>query len=134
MFDVTGFRKQAVLIFLQQMFGDTVERKVIELVNDNLTEARVLAQLKAFKDAYWPNGQWAQPAAARTEEQKTRSKFEASGKLNTLLPDLFSGIVGRQNAKRGASKLHLLFQNQRLNQHLMYKILDELLTALFPKL
>lgn len=43
-------------------------------------------------------------------------------------------MVGRQNSRRGARRLFTIFQNRRLNQQLMYMILDELIVALFPEL
>jgi sorting nexin-25 len=43
-------------------------------------------------------------------------------------------MVGRQNARKGARRLFTVLQNKRLNQQLVYTMLDELFIALFPEL
>ena len=34
-------------------------------------------------------------------------------------------MIGRSNARRGARRLFAVLQNRRLNQHLIYTIVDE---------
>jgi len=43
-------------------------------------------------------------------------------------------MVGRQNARKGARRLFTVLQNKRLDQQLVYTMLDEILVALFPEL
>lgn len=43
-------------------------------------------------------------------------------------------MVGRHNAKKGTMQFFDLFQCDKLNRHLLYVLLDELLTALFPEI
>lgn len=43
-------------------------------------------------------------------------------------------MVGRQNARKGARRLFTVLQNKRLNQDLVYNLLDEIVNALFPEL
>lgn len=43
-------------------------------------------------------------------------------------------MVGRQNARKGARRLFTVLQNKRLNQDLIYSLLDEIVYALFPEL
>ncbi|KAJ3275962.1 Intermediate filament protein [Terramyces sp. JEL0728] len=133
LFELKGLRRQAVVIFLQQLFGDTVERKATEAIRDTLSPERILRILVSVRDTYWPNGKLAESFTARTQSQRIATMTDTSQKISILFPELFGGMVGRQNARRGASRWHLLFQNPRLNQHLMYKIFDEILSALFPK-
>jgi hypothetical protein len=124
LFQLTGFRKQAVVLFLQQLFGDTVERRVTESIRDALSQERVLKTLIQVKDTYWPNDVFSNGVKPRTTDEKLKTKFEANRKIMTLIPDLFGGLVGRQNARKGAMRFSTMFQNQRLNAHLMYKIFD----------
>ncbi|KAJ3319044.1 Intermediate filament protein [Boothiomyces sp. JEL0866] len=133
LFELKGLRRQAVVIFLQQLFGDTVERKATEAIRDTLSQERILSVMTSIRDTYWPNGKLAETFAVRTQSQRIATMTDTSQKISILFPELFGGMVGRQNARRGASRWHLLFQNPRLNQHLMYKIFDEILLALFPK-
>jgi sorting nexin-25 len=133
LFEIKGLRRQAIVIFLQNLFGDTVERRVTETLKDSLSQEKIEALLKSMKDTYWPSGVWSTNQITRSEDQKIRSKFESSGKLIQLFPELFGGIVGRQSSRKGAIRLATVFQNPRLNQHLMYMILDQVLFMLFPK-
>lgn len=48
--------------------------------------------------------------------------------------DLLGNMVGRQNARKGARRLFTVLQNKRLNQDLVYTLLDEVIFALFPEL
>ncbi|KAJ2998743.1 Intermediate filament protein [Globomyces sp. JEL0801] len=131
-FELKGLRRQAVVIFLQNLFGDTVERRLTLILKENLTPERILGVMKTIKESYWPNGEFSQSSIQRNEDIKTRTRVEASNKLATLFPEIFGGMVGRQNARRGAIKVCQLFQNPILNQHLLYRVADEILFALFP--
>lgn len=132
-FELRGLRRQAIVTILQHFFGDTVEKRVVEMLDETLTKEKATELLQMIITKYWPNGKFVPDTTVRTEDQKQRSKFEASDILSLAFPELIGGIVGRQNARRGAMKSCQLFQNTRLNQHLMYKLLDEILNALFPK-
>lgn len=134
LFELKGLRRQAVVILIQNLFGDTVERKVTEGLRDSLSQEKMTSIVNTICDNFWPNGVWATLAAPRNEDQKIRTKFEASSKITQLFPEIFGGIVGRQTARKGGVRVCTALQNPRLNQHLMYKILDEILNALFQKL
>ena len=41
------------------------------------------------------------------------------------LADLAANMIGRSNARRGARRIFAVLQNRRLNQHLVYTIVDE---------
>ena len=45
--------------------------------------------------------------------------------LTFLLSDLAANMIGRSNARRGARRIFAVLQNRRLNQHLVYTIVDE---------
>ncbi|KAF9577545.1 Intermediate filament protein, partial [Lunasporangiospora selenospora] len=72
--------------------------------------------------------------SARTPEQKAQTKDQANRKLSAFLPELLGSMVGHQNARRGARRAFAAFQNQRLNQQLVYTILDEVVSAVWPEL
>lgn len=54
--------------------------------------------------------------------------------IEFFVPDLLGNMVGRQNARKGARRLFTVLQNKRLNQDLVYTLLDEIVYALFPEL
>jgi sorting nexin-25 len=67
----------------------------------------------------------------RTPSQRSRSRAEASVVLATLVPDLAGNVVGRANAQGAARRIFAMLNNQRLNTHLVFTILDELVLVLF---
>jgi sorting nexin-25 len=49
----------------------------------------------------------------------------------SVFPEIFGGMVGKSNAKRGAERLVWIFQNKKLNQQLLYMLVDEFVASLF---
>lgn len=45
--------------------------------------------------------------------------------------DLAGNMIGRTNAKRGARRMFAVLQNRRLNQHIVYTVLDEVRERLY---
>ena len=81
--------------------------------------------LTMFKDSLWPGGKLKTASLPRTPEQKQRTRDDANRKLSTLVPDLAANMIGRSNARRGARRIFAVLQNRRLNQHIVYTVLDE---------
>ncbi|ORZ21687.1 PXA domain-domain-containing protein [Absidia repens] len=125
-------RRQAVMIILQQILGGTIERKLRDTVKYLETESMVIFYFRKIMDSLWPGGAKLTFKPARKPDEKLQTKEEANRKLSTWLPDLLGNMVGRQNARKGARRLFSVLQNQRLNQHLVYVLLDEIVMALFP--
>lgn len=129
-------RHQAVVILLQQLFGGTVERRVTEnlaWIGELETGVGLLEYIVSY---LWPNGTsyYDVPVVVRTNEQKKKTRSDAVSKLVSVFPEIFGGMVGRSNAKRGAERLVWIFQNKKLNQQLLYTMVDELVASLFLEL
>ncbi|KAF9270672.1 hypothetical protein L218DRAFT_50386 [Marasmius fiardii PR-910] len=126
-------RSQAIVIILQEVLGGTIERKIRETVKSMLEEARLIMFIKVFRDALWPGGKLKPPAVPRTAEEKLKTRDDANRKLSSLVPELAANMIGRSNARRGARRIFAVLQNRRLNQHIVYIIVDEVFAALFPE-
>jgi sorting nexin-25 len=126
-------RRQAVVIILQQVLGGTIERKIRETMKSLLDEPRIMSYLKIFRDGLWPGGKLKPPGVPRTSEERLRTRDEANRKLSSLVPDLAANMIGRSNARRGARQIFAVLQNRRLNQHIVYTVVDEVFSALFPE-
>ncbi|KAE9398516.1 hypothetical protein BT96DRAFT_920831 [Gymnopus androsaceus JB14] len=126
-------RRQAVVIILQQVLGGTIERKIRETMKSLLDEPRIMSYLKIFRDGLWPGGKLKPPSVPRTPEERLRTRDEANRKLSSLVPDLAANMIGRSNARRGARRIFAVLQNRRLNQHIVYTVVDEVFSALFPE-
>ncbi|KAI0001884.1 hypothetical protein BJV77DRAFT_970081 [Russula vinacea] len=126
-------RRQAIIIIMQQVLGSTVERKVRDTVNNFLGEMQIMNSIGMLRDSMWPGGQLRPPPVPRSIEEKAQARDDANRMLSALIPDLGANMIGRSNARRGARRMFAVLQNRRLNQHLAYTILDELIAALFPE-
>ncbi|CAL1694469.1 unnamed protein product [Somion occarium] len=126
-------RRQAIVIILQQVFGETIERKLRETVKVFTDEPHLMSYIQLFRDSLWPGGQLVSSNVPRTAEERLRTRDDANRKLSALIPDLAANMIGRSNARRGARRIFAVLQNRRLNQHLIYTIVDEVFLALFPE-
>lgn len=124
-------RGRAVIVVLHQLLGGTIERKVRELVKGFTQEDALLRYIAMVKDTMWPGGGRLRESKPRTAPEKKKSKAEAALMLGTLVPDLAASVVGRANAQAAARRISATMNNARLNQHLVFTILDELIGVLF---
>ena len=124
-------RGRAVVVVLHQLLGGTIERKVRESFNDVMEEQNIARYIDALKDSMWPGGQMKQ-SAERSSQDRATSRKEAGIVLATLIPELAASVVGRSNAQMAAKKLEATMNNSRLNTHLVFTLLDEMVQVLFP--
>lgn len=141
-------RGRAVVVVIHQLLGGTVERKVRDNFNALFTENALLRYLETAKNTIFPikqttdlesandqtSGEQRQlrsPAIPRTKIQRDNSRHEASVVLATLIPDLVGSVVGRSNAQSAARRISAVMNNRRLNEHLAFTILDELVEGIF---
>lgn len=144
-------RGRAVVVVIHQLLGGTVERKIRDSFSALFSEDALLRYIQTAKDIMWPiilpfdpetgeeNGASAgerkmrTPPPLRTKTQKEQSKVEAALVLKTLFPELAGSVVGRANAQHAASKIVNVMNNKRLNEHLVFTILDEIVVFLFDE-
>ncbi|TKA57510.1 hypothetical protein B0A53_00741 [Rhodotorula sp. CCFEE 5036] len=126
-------RRQAILIVLQQVLGGTIERKVRDAVTMLLSPPQLAGYLDALRGTMWPAGQLRPPGEPRTAAQKIATREAALLKLSALMPDVAANLIGRHNAKYGARRVFAALQSKRLNKHLAYSILEDLVDAIFPE-
>ncbi|EFQ98951.1 hypothetical protein MGYG_01964 [Nannizzia gypsea CBS 118893] len=122
-------RGRAAVVVLHQLLGGTIERKVRENVRSLLQDSSLLHYIGLIKDTMWPDGKLRE-AKVRTSSEKMKSRTEAGVMLATLIPEMAAGVVGRANAQAAARRIFSTLNNPRLNLHLVYTILDEILLIL----
>ncbi|KAF2202702.1 hypothetical protein GQ43DRAFT_479670 [Delitschia confertaspora ATCC 74209] len=125
-------RGRAIVVVLHQLLGGTIERKVRESANAFLSEQNITKYVDLVKDSMWPNGKLKPPGEPRTAQDRAKSRTEAGMVLSTLVPEVAGSVVGRGNAKEASRRLFSTLNNQRLNTHLVFTILDEVVQVLFP--
>ncbi|MCJ1395172.1 Intermediate filament protein [Xylographa bjoerkii] len=125
-------RGHAVVVVLHQLLGGTVERKVRETAKSLVSDLNLLRYINLAKDTMWQNGKLQRDRKPRTEGEKAISRREASVMLATLVPDLAANVVGRANAQAASRRIVATANNARLNTHLAFRLLDEVVAVLFP--
>jgi len=124
-------RGRAVVVVLHQLLGGTIERKVRENVKAFTQDEALIRYISLLRDTVWPEGVMKRDIKPRTSAEKTKSRTEASLMLATLVPDLAGSVVGRINAQAASRRIFATFNNPRLNAHLVFTLLDEIVDALF---
>ncbi|EZF30688.1 hypothetical protein H101_05681 [Trichophyton interdigitale H6] len=122
-------RGRAAVVVLHQLLGGTIERKVRENVKSLLQDSSLLHYIGLIRDTMWPDGKLRE-VKVRTSSEKMKSRTEAGVMLATLIPEMAAGVVGRANAQAAARRIFSTLNNPRLNLHLVYTILDEILLIL----
>ena len=123
-------RGRAAVIVLHQLLGGIVERKMREASDAALSEAKLLGYLSTVKEVMWPNGTLRVSRKPRSLAERNDTRREASLVLSTLVPELAGGIVGRTNAQAAGRRVFAAVNNARLNDHLVFCLLDETFAVL----
>ncbi|PHH65962.1 hypothetical protein CDD81_910 [Ophiocordyceps australis] len=126
-------RGRAVVVVLQQLLGGTIERKVRDNVRTLVQEESMLRCLDMVMGSLWPGGQLQRNRKPRSGTERNKTRTEASLMLATLVPDLAGSVVGRVNAQAASRRIFATFNNVRLNAHLVFTMLDEIVSILFDE-
>jgi len=124
-------RGRAVVVVLHQLLGGTVERKVREAAAALLSEDALARHVNALVERLWPGGVARAAAAPRAPAERARSRADAGRVLAGLVPELVGSVVGRANAQHAARRLLATLNNERLNTHLVFTLLDEVVSIVF---
>ncbi|KAI0816127.1 PXA domain-containing protein [Xylaria sp. FL0064] len=126
-------RGRAVVVVLHQMLGGTIERKVRDNFKMLMQEDALVRYIGLLRDSMWPQGQLNRNRVLRTSSEKAKTRREASLMLATLVPDLAGNVVGRVNAQAASRRIFATLNNPRLNSHLVFTIMDELVDIIFAE-
>jgi sorting nexin-25 len=128
-------RGRAVVVVLHQLLGGTIERKIRESFASFTSANSIASYIDKVAETMWPGGRMKQAdpnAVPRGQKDRDKSRREAKAVLETLVPELASSVVGRQNAVIAARRLEGMVNNERLNTHLVFTLVDEIVGVLFP--
>lgn len=125
---------RAVVVIVQQLLGGRIEKKIRDMVRNLTSESKIVTYIDLVRDNVWPNGQKkTMRPPPRSIDEKQISKRDADLLLHQLFESA-SKVVGRSSSRYAAKNLFGLCQNEILNYHLVFSILDILLDELFPEL
>ncbi|XP_026279783.1 sorting nexin-13 [Frankliniella occidentalis] len=118
---------------IRTMFGDIVNRRIVDYVAVMTSPEQVADYLRAFKHAFWPSGMKAEPRQARDEATRMRTRVAAKVALLCSLSDEFKHVIGNETMRRGLLRVFEMFQHPVLNRRLLYVFLEGFLETLFPQ-
>ncbi|XP_046424100.1 sorting nexin-13-like isoform X2 [Neodiprion virginianus] len=118
---------------IRMMFGDIVNRRIVEYVSLLTSPKNVATYLKLFKHSFWPNGVKAEAKPPRDAEMKSRTRVAAKVALLSCFSDELKHIIGSETTRRGLLRVFQLFQEPVLNRRLLYVLLEGILENLFPQ-
>ncbi|XP_043749438.1 sorting nexin-25 isoform X2 [Cervus elaphus] len=140
-FELRGMFKwvrRTLIALVQVTFGRTINKQIRDTVNWIFSEQMLVYYINLFRDAFWPNGKLAPPKTTPRQEQSRahsqETKRRAQQKLLENIPDMLQSLVGQQNARYGIIKIFNALQETRANKHLLYVLMELLLTELCPEL
>ncbi|XP_068537504.1 sorting nexin-25 isoform X1 [Anas acuta] len=136
-FELRGMFKwvrKTLIALVQVTFGRTINKQIRDTVHWIFSEPMLVYYIGVFRDAFWPNGKLAPPQRAKSDEQKQETKQRAQQKLLENIPDTLQSLVGQQNARHGVVKVFNALQERKANKHLLYVLMELLLTELCPEL
>ncbi|CAG9813937.1 unnamed protein product [Phaedon cochleariae] len=117
---------------VRTMFGDIVNRRILEYVSFITSPKRVAHYLNVFKHSFWPNGARNDKKLDRDQDTKNRTRVAAKVALLSCLSDELKHIIGSETTRRGLLTIFDLFQRPILNRRLLYVLLEGVLCTLFP--
>ena len=115
------------------MFGDIVNRRILDYVAWATSPEQVADYLRAVKEAVWPHGARAEPRLPRDESTRCRTLVAAKVALLSSLSDELRHIIGSETTRRGLLSVVELFQRPVLNRRLLLVLIEGLISALFPE-
>jgi sorting nexin-25 len=118
------FRKSLIL-FVQLTYGATINRKIRESIYWTLSSDMLAFYFKQIKDSFWKRVDdrtelIVYEAEVRGEADKLATRRLAREKLISSIPEPMLKLVGEKNTHAGLVKLFDLFQDKKLNKHLIY--------------
>ncbi|GLV38789.1 snazarus [Carabus blaptoides fortunei] len=118
---------------VRTMFGDIVNRRILDYVSVITSPKNVAHYLHTFKNSLWPNGIKAEKKPVRSEAIRSRTRVAAKVALLSTLSDELKHIIGSETTRRGLLTVFELFQRPILNRRLLYVLIEGVLCTLFPE-
>ncbi|KAJ3654689.1 hypothetical protein Zmor_013862 [Zophobas morio] len=118
---------------VRTMFGDIVNRRILEYVSLITSPKNVAHYLYVFKQSFWPNGMKYEKKPDRDDDVRNRTRVAAKVALLSCLSDELKHIIGSETTRRGLLTIFELFQRPILNRRLLYVLLEGVLCTLFPE-
>lgn len=124
-------RGRAVVVVVQQILGGTIEKKIREAVSGFATEQNMTDIIQKVTGSIWPDGAMKPPTPPRSNVDKLKCKHDAQVIVHALIRDASIKIVGGSSSRYASVHAFEMFQNEILNAHIIYTLLDVLVENVF---
>ena len=127
-------RKNIVLVLkqiLKAMFGDIVNRRIVDYFAAWTSPETLSSYLRALKDSLWPNGFPAEANPPRDEATKMRTRIAAKMAMFSSLSDDLKRVIGSDTSRAGLMTLFDMLQHPVLNKRLTVVLLEAVLDTVF---
>ncbi|KAJ3322854.1 Intermediate filament protein [Boothiomyces sp. JEL0866] len=124
-------KENTATMILQQFFTDQgpLETKLHRLLKSQISDENLCRLVKRFKEITTTPENFTQNiTSSQSLRIETKQKFLAS------FANIFSRSLGAESSYHGVSKLLDLFQNETLNKHLIFTLLDSSLHLVFQNI
>ncbi|XP_014290688.1 sorting nexin-13 isoform X2 [Halyomorpha halys] len=115
---------------VRTMFGDIVNKRILDTVALLTSPHKVASYLRAFKDALWPHGLQGEPPIPRDNATKMRTRVAAKAALLSSLSDELKHILGSETSRYGIISVFSLLQCNSLNTRFAFVLLEGILSNL----
>lgn len=129
------FRRRIVAILRQIVkttLGDSINRRIVEHVDDMLSADRIAEYLRMLRDALWPGGFPAETKPPRDTACRQRTRVVCKAKMLDTIADEVRHFIGSDATNRGVLLVFSMFQHQALNRRLLFVIAEGVFRTLFP--
>jgi len=128
-------RRQMITVLRQivkTMFGDTVNKKIVDYFTTLTSPEAVSDYLNSMKDNLWPGGFPAAESASRDEAQRMKTRVAAKASVFSCMSDELRRVIGSETSRAGLSMLFEMLQYPALNKRLVIVILEGAIKTIFP--
>lgn len=116
-------------------FGGTISRKLVDTVQWLVGDTMMVSYFNTVKDLISGTGSAQLNSYTQLTDQERKKVREEARKLwLSKVPDIMVKVVGLQTARQGTEKIFESFQDQKLNKHLFYDLLEHFLHSFIPEL
>ncbi|KAI0217802.1 Sorting nexin-25 [Lamellibrachia satsuma] len=126
--------RRTLMVSVQVTYGRSINRQLRETVDWLISEPMLIYYTHQLRDLFWEEGKLRPTSPQLSPQHKIRVRLLAKQKLLHNIPDALKNLVGEDNARHGTIKVFEALQDVRLNKHVFYALLEQLLVQIFPEL
>jgi len=123
--------QRRIVTLLRQMFGDIMNKKIIDFLEDLLSCSRIAGFLTLIKDIAWPGGIRA-TTPKLDDALRHRIKIVAKTALLSALSEDLKHLLGSDTSRKGILRAYNTFQHPVINRRLFYVLFEGILEQIFP--